>query len=119
MNSPAAVEKRSNLQVEALAERVRAALPREALVERRMFGGIGFMLNGNMMAASSRNGLLLRVGKENHFCAMQHPGTKPMEMRGRWLKGYLYVDPDQIDDEGLRGWLQLALAYINTLPAKG
>ena len=109
--------KRSKPQIEALAERLRAALPGDGLTEKRMFGGIGFMLNGNMIAASSRDGLLLRVGKENHAAAMARPGTTPMVMRGRMLEGYLYVNPE-LDESGLREWLRLAQGFVGSLPPK-
>jgi hypothetical protein len=83
-----------------------------------MFGGICFMLNGNMLAGASKRGLLLRVGKDAYGAAMKRPGTRPMEMRGRPMKGYLYVDPDKLGDAALRDWLALALAFVKTLPKK-
>ncbi len=79
---------------EDLAGRVRAALAKaDDVREVKMFGGVGFMLNGNMVAAASKRGLLVRVGKDRHRDALTRPGTRPMEMRGRVMEGYVYVDP--------------------------
>ena len=64
-----------------------------AMSEVRMFGGTGFMLNGNMVAAVSKRGLLLRVGKDRYRDALAWPGVRPMEMRGRTMEGYVYIDP--------------------------
>ena len=102
----------------ALADRLRAALPAEGRSEQKMFGGIGFMLNGNMVAGTSKRGLLLRVGKERYEDALSRPGARPMDMRSRPVEGYVYVDPAVLDDKTLRDWLQLALAFVKTLPPK-
>ena len=102
----------------ALADRLRAALPAEGRSEQKMFGGIGFMLNGNMVAGTSKRGLLLRVGKERYEDALARPGARPMDMRSRPVEGYVYVDPAVLDDKTLRDWLQLALAFVKTLPPK-
>jgi TfoX/Sxy family transcriptional regulator of competence genes len=102
-----------------LAERVRVTLAGAgAIREVRMFGGIGFLLNGNMIAASSKRGLLIRVGKERHHDALARPGARVMEMRGRPMEGYIFVDPAGLDDKALRDWLKLALAFVRTLPPK-
>jgi hypothetical protein len=83
-----------------------------------MFGGIGFMLNGNMLAAASKRGLLVRVGKERQPTALSRPGARPMEMRGRVMEGYVYVDPPALTGDATQEWLQLALAFVHTLPPK-
>jgi TfoX/Sxy family transcriptional regulator of competence genes len=102
-----------------LAARVRAALSGIATVrEIRMFGGIGFMLNGNMIAAASKRGLLVRVGKEQQPDALSRPGARPMEMRGRVMEGYVYIDPPAPTGRATRELLQLALAFVRTLPPK-
>ena len=102
-----------------LAASVRAALSDAgAFHEVKMFGGIGFMLNGNMIAAVSRRGLLVRVGKDRQGDALARPGARPMEMRGRAMEGYVYVDPDTLSDDAVRPWLQLALDFVRTLPPK-
>ena len=83
-----------------------------------MFGGIGFMLDGNMVAGASKRGLLLRVGKDRYQDALARPGARPMDMRSRPVEGFVYVDPGVLDDKTLRDWLQLALIFVRTLPAK-
>jgi hypothetical protein len=76
------------------------------------------MLNGNMVAAVSKRGMLLRIGKDGHHRALARPGTTPMEMRGRVMEGYVYVDPQALDDGALRNWLDEASAFVKTLPSK-
>jgi TfoX/Sxy family transcriptional regulator of competence genes len=103
---------------EDLAARMRAALAGTGTVrEVRMFGGLCFMLNGNMVAGTSKRGLLVRVGKDRQAAALAH-GAKPMEMTGRPMEGYVFIDPPPQDDQGLRDWLDLAVAFVNTLPPK-
>lgn len=89
-----------------------------AFREVRMFGGIGFMLNGNLVAAASPRGLLLRVGPERQAQALARPGTRPMVMRGRTMAGYVYVDPPGLDAAAIEAGLALAMAFVQTLPAK-
>jgi TfoX/Sxy family transcriptional regulator of competence genes len=101
-----------------LADRLRAALSARELSEQRMFGGIGFMLNGNMIAGVSKRGLLLRVGKDSYHKALARPGASPMEMRDRPVEGYVYIDPAGLNEEALSDWLQLALTFVRTLPPK-
>jgi len=104
---------------EDLAARVRAALSRVGAVrEVKMFGGVGFMLNGNLLTAASKRGLLLRVGKDRQSDALALPGARPMVMRGRTMEGYIYVDPPAPSDQALRKWLQLAAGFVKTLPRK-
>ena len=106
---------------QALADRVRAILDgRKGVTERPMFGGICFMLNGNMMlGASSARGLLVRVGKDGHAAALARPHTRPMEMRGRPMAVYLYVDDAGTRREAdLRTWVDAAMAFAVTLPPK-
>ena len=102
-----------------LAASVRAALEGAGTVrEIRMFGGIGFMLNGNMIAGASKRGLLLRVGKDREVEALARPGARPMEMRGRRMPGYIYIDLPALNNPAVRKWLQLAIPYVVTLPPK-
>jgi TfoX/Sxy family transcriptional regulator of competence genes len=105
--------------VDALAASVRVALADMASVrEVRMFGGICFMLNGNMVAAASPRGFLVRVGKEGQHDALSRPGTRPMEMRGRVREGYVYVAPPALTADAMQELLQLALAFVATLPPR-
>lgn len=102
-----------------LAASVRAALTGAGEVrEVKMFGGIGFMLNGNMVAAASERGLLVRVGKDRQGDALALAGARPMVMRGRTMEGYIRVDPAALNDQALPKWLRLAVAFVRTLPPK-
>ena len=99
--------------------KVRAGLARAGAVsEVRMFGGIGFMLAGNLVAAVSRRGLLLRVGKERYAEALAQPEARPVEMRGRRVEGYVRVEPSVLSDRALKTWLAQATAFARSLPAK-
>jgi TfoX/Sxy family transcriptional regulator of competence genes len=104
---------------EDLAKRVRAVLAGSGeLREVRMFGGLCFMLNGNMVAGTSKRGLLVRVGKEQHAPALARPDARPMEMSGRPMEGYGVIDPPPKDDRVLREWIELAVAFVQTLAGK-
>ena len=104
---------------EALAARMRSALAGAgSLREVKMFGGVCFMLNGNMVAGASGRGLLVRVGKDRHTDALKRPGAKPMEMSGRPMEGYIVVDPPPKEGPALKEWLDLAVAFVKTLPPK-
>src|SRR6516164_10085053 len=102
-----------------LAGTVRAALVGAGDIrEIKMFGGIGFMLNGNLVAAASRRGLLVRVGKDRQSEALAHSGARQMVMRGRAMEGYVYVDPPALNGQAVQKWLRLAVAHVETLPPK-
>jgi TfoX/Sxy family transcriptional regulator of competence genes len=104
---------------EDLAARMRAVLAGAGAVrEVRMFGGLCFMLNGNMVAGTSKRGLLVRVGTDRQPDALTRPDAKPMEMAGRLMQGYILVDPTPQDERVLRDWLELAVAFVKTLPPK-
>lgn len=86
--------------------------------EVKMFGGIGFMLNGNLVAAASPRGLLLRVGKDRQSEALAQSGARPMVMRGRTMAGYIYFDPPALSKQAVQKGLRMAVAYVQTLPPK-
>lgn len=103
---------------EELTGHVRAALAdARAVAEVKMFGGIGFMLNGHMVAAASDRGLLVRVGKEGEAQALARPGASLMVMNGRTMSGYIRV-AGGLDARSVESWLSLARAHVETLPAK-
>ncbi len=104
---------------EHLNDNVRAALAGTGTVrEGKMFGGIGFMLNGNLVAAASKRGLLVRVGKERQGDALVRVGARSMIMRGRTTEGYIYVDPPALTGRAVRAWLRLGVDFVQTLPPK-
>jgi TfoX/Sxy family transcriptional regulator of competence genes len=107
------------MTIDDLAASVRDALGvSRDIREVKMFGGIGFMLNGNLVAAVSPRGLLLRVGKEAEAEALARAGSRPMEMRGRKLNGYVYVDLGHLTENHIEPWLRLARRFVETLPTK-
>jgi TfoX/Sxy family transcriptional regulator of competence genes len=102
-----------------LAASVRKALVgASAIREVKMFGGIGFMLNGNLVVAVSKRGLLVRAGKDHRGNALAQQGARSMVMQGRTMEGYIYVDPSALNDQAVQKWLQLAVAFVQTLPPK-
>jgi len=104
---------------EALAGRMRKALAgRRALAEKRMFGGVCFLLKGNMLCGVGDGRFMFRVGREQDAAALARPGAKPMDFTGRAMKGFVWVDPAQCDARRLRGWIAMAERYVGALPAK-
>ena len=104
---------------ESLSVAVRGHLSRAGVMgEVKMFGGTGFMLNRKLVAAVSKRGLLLRVGKDSYHDALAWPGARPMELRGRLMEGYVYIDPPVLTNDALKAWLDEALAFVKTLPVK-
>ncbi len=104
---------------EKLTASIRSALAETAAVrEVKMFGGIGFMLNGNLLVGASKRGLLARVGKDAEREALARPGASPMAMRGRRMGGYVRVDRDALSESAVRQWVRLAASFVATLPAK-
>ena len=106
---------------EQLADRIRGQLQGEAgLTEKRMFGGLAFLINGNMaVSASGQGGLLLRVDPAQTEQLAGEPHARPFVMRGREMDGWLRVDTDSLDsDADFAEWVGRGVAYARTLPAK-
>ena len=106
---------------EALADRIRALLDGAPLLtEKKMFGGLGFMVRGNMaVAASGQGGILVRVDPAEGEHLLATTAARPMEMRGREMSGWLRVDPaDVATDDALDEWVQRGASYAGSLPAK-
>jgi hypothetical protein len=105
---------------EGLAQVIRDALAGHAgLAERKMFGGLCFLLQGNMLCGTYRQGGMYRVGKAREAEALALPGVRPMTMAGRAMPGIVEVDAEGFTDARLRARLMgLALDFVGTLPAK-
>jgi hypothetical protein len=105
---------------EKLADRIRAIVgERPDLTERKMFGGLAFMVNGNMFCGITRDDLMARVGPEHFEEALTRSGARPADMGGRPMKGMAFVGPEgYAEDDALRGWVQQTLDYARSLPAK-
>ncbi len=106
---------------EELAGRVRAGLSGEAgLTERRMFGGLAFLINGNLaVSASSQGGLLLRVEPAQTQRLAEQAGADRFMMRGREMDGWLRIDPSAIEsDDDLTRWVSIGIEFARRLPPK-
>ena len=106
---------------ERLAERIRELLGDAADVqEQRMFGGLAFLIGGNMaVAASGQGGLLVRADPEQSDALVETTSARLMEMRGRSMRGWLRVDAADVATEpDLGKWVELGAAYARSLPAK-
>lgn len=105
---------------EELADRIRDLLVgRGALTERTMFGGVAFMLDGNMACGVIRDELMARVGADSTEAALAEPHTRPMDFTGRPMKNMVYVEAGGIEsDEDLAGWVDACVDYALSLPAK-
>jgi TfoX/Sxy family transcriptional regulator of competence genes len=104
-----------------LAKRIRTALEvHPGLVEKKMFGGVGFMLRGNMACGVQGDDLIVRVGVENNDAALSQPFVRPfMAMPGKSMAGWILVAPGGIaTDQVLQHWVELGFAYASTLPEK-
>jgi hypothetical protein len=105
---------------EAVAERVRRALSgRRDVVERRMVGGLSFMVNGRMCCGVTGTALMVRVGPEACEGAVAQPHVRPMEFAGRPLAGFVCVDPGGCGtDTALAAWAQRGIDLVSALPPK-
>jgi TfoX/Sxy family transcriptional regulator of competence genes len=105
---------------EGLAERVRQLLARQDdVTERKMFGGIGFMVAGNMCVGVMNDDLIARLGPEEAEKALAEPHVRPFDFTGRPSKGFVCVDGEgTATDDALGSWVDAALAFAASLPAK-
>ena len=106
---------------EDLAVRIRVALSdQDGVTDRRMFGGLAFMVNGHMaVAASGQGGLLLRVDPAETESIVGEDGVTRFEMRGREMNGWVRVDPAAVaSDDQLKRWVDVGVAYARSLPPK-
>jgi hypothetical protein len=102
-----------------LAEIMRAALvERPQVSERAMFGGICWMLNGNMLCGVEVGRFMFRVGKAGGAQALAWPGAEAVEFNGRRMGGMVWVAADECPAETLPGWIELAERFVGTLPPK-
>ena len=106
---------------EALADRIRALLATDHdVVEKKMFGGLAFLIGGNMsVSASGQGGILLRCDPSATEALVQDPHAAPFEMRGRAMDGWLRVEPEGLDsDDDLGRWVEVGVGYARSLPPK-
>lgn len=103
-----------------LAQRIRDAVAgNPAVTEKRMFGGVAFLLRGLMFVGVSGRSLMARVGAASHADALKRPHVREMDFTGRPMNGYVYVDPGGLETaEQLRFWLERCERFVSTLPPK-
>ena len=105
---------------EGLAQRIREVLhDQPGLVEKKMFGGLAFMINGNMSIGVVKHDLMVRVGAEAYQQTLEHPDAREMDFTGKPLKGFVYVDGSAVEsDEKLSEWIDRGQQFALSLPAK-
>jgi len=104
---------------ERLADRIRTALRgRDDIVERKMFGGIAFMVAGRMACGVIHDDMMVRVGSDGHDAALVEPHTRPMDFTGRPMRGMVYVEPAGVaSDDDLARWIERAVNVATADPA--
>lgn len=103
-----------------LAERLAKIIAdRPGMKEKRMFGGIGYMLNGNMCVGVHKDSLIVRIGENTAEKILKGPHVKPMDITGKAMKGWAIIGPEGIaKDESLKRFCNYAIEFVLTLPAK-
>ena len=102
-----------------LAERIRSELGGIHFVEKKMFGGVGFLLSGNMACGVNKKDLIVRVDPEKHSALLKKPHVKPFDMTGRPMKGWLVVEADGCKtNKQLSTWVKEGVEFALTLPVK-
>src|SRR5215470_8062109 len=105
---------------DSLAARIRDALARKKGVEeKRMFGGVGFLLHGNMLVGVWKDSLVVRLGPDEAEAALREPHVREFDITGRAMKGWVLVGPEGVgDDEQLTDWIGRATRFVRALPTK-
>jgi TfoX/Sxy family transcriptional regulator of competence genes len=105
---------------ESLAARIRDALAgKQGVEEKKMFGGVGFLLNGNMLVGVWKDSLIVRLGPEEGDLALREAHVSEFDITGRAMKGWVLVAPEGVEaDDQLTGWIDRALKFVKALPAK-
>lgn len=105
---------------DGLAERIRSTLDDEpGVTERKMFGGVAFLLGGHMFVGIVKDDLMVRVGRSGHADALKEAYARPMDFTGKAMAGYVFVAPQGTsEDADLRRWIELGRRAAATLPVK-
>jgi TfoX/Sxy family transcriptional regulator of competence genes len=105
---------------ERLAQQLReiyADIP--GVVEKRMFGGLAFMVNGHMSCGVTNDDLMVRVGPKQYDVALKHPHAREMDFTKKPLRGFVYVaSKGHESHEAMMSWVEMSLAFVGTLPPK-
>lgn len=100
---------------EVLSERVRELT---GLAPKKMFGGVAYLLDGNMAVGVHADDLIVRCSREDYPVLLTEPGAKPFEMTGRAMTGWLLVSGDTLDDDVFRTWVSRGVDFAKSLPPK-
>jgi TfoX/Sxy family transcriptional regulator of competence genes len=104
---------------EGLAQRLREQLEGTGgVAERRMFGGLSFLVDGNLCVGVMGDELIARIGPAATEAALGRPGSRRFDFTGRPMKGWVVVEPGALEDDNLAAWVREALAFARTLPPK-
>lgn len=105
---------------EGLAQRIRELIGNHpAIAEKKMFGGVGFIIRGHLACGVNGHDLIVRVGPDEHATALAHPHTRPFDVTGRAMKGWVMVSSRGVQtDTDLKNWVDQALSFVLELPAK-
>jgi TfoX/Sxy family transcriptional regulator of competence genes len=104
---------------EALAERVRLAMGTSAVFsERKMFGGVAFLVGGNMACGIVRDELMVRTGPARYEECLARPEARPMDFTGRPMRSMVFVDVGDLDEAALTAWVDLGVTFAASLPPK-
>jgi hypothetical protein len=105
---------------EGLATRVRDVIgPVREIAEKRMFGGLAFLLNGNMACGVHRDELIVRIAPDETDAALREPGVRLFDITGRPMKGWILVGEEGVaQDADLKAWVDRGVDFASTLPAK-
>lgn len=102
-----------------LADRVRKVISRKrGFAEKKMFGGLGFLLNGNICVGIWKDSLIVRLDPEEYETARQEPGVKEFDITGRPIKGWLMVLPAALKGKRLGEWVEESIDFVKALPPK-
>ncbi len=102
---------------DVLASRVREAVG-PLLVEKKMFGGLAFLLDGNMAVGVHGDELIVRMSRDDHASLLAEPGARPFDMTGKPMAGWLLVAGEVLDDDVLAQWVERGMTYAGSLPPK-
>jgi TfoX/Sxy family transcriptional regulator of competence genes len=105
---------------ENLAKRIRGALARKkGIQEKKMFGSVGFLLNGNLLVGVWKDSLIVRLGDEQGEEALMEPHVKEFDITGKPMKNWILVEPKGVEDnDQLKDWIQRAVQFVGKLPEK-
>ena len=105
---------------QSLADRIRTTLGRRrGLAEKKMFGGVGFLLHGNLLVGVWQTSLVARVGPDAYETLLKQPHAREFDITGRPMKGWILVAAEGVDnDDALRAWIDRTIEFVSALPAK-